>query len=113
MFLLSRTVNLLTICEGMGLGWAGPSINLLTSDESPLPSGQLTMEEASWIVSFLCVGGLIGNILFGFIANKFGRKRPLLVIAIPIFVRNGPNHWTIKLQRARVKCQILFSFFFR
>lgn len=79
---------MLTVCEGIGVGWASPTINLLTSDDTPLPSGKIDMDEASWIASLLCVGGLIGNVLFGFIANKFGRKKPLLAISIPIVVSN-------------------------
>lgn len=68
------------------ISWASPSIILLTSDETPLPSGKITMDEASWIASLLCIGGLIGNIFFGYITNRFGRKLPLIVIAIPTVV---------------------------
>lgn len=80
-------MNLLTICEGVGVGWASPSINLLTSNDSPLSSGKISMEEASWIASLICVGGTIGNVIFGYIADKFGRKIPLLLVSIPMIVR--------------------------
>lgn len=79
-------MNLLTICEGIGVGWASPSINLFTSDQSPLSSGKISMEEASWIASLICVGGTFGNVIFGYIADKFGRKIPLLLIPIPMIV---------------------------
>lgn len=68
-------------------GWSSPMNILLTSGDTPLPSGKITMEEASWITSLLSVGALICNIVFGYISNNFGRKIPLLVISIPMIVR--------------------------
>lgn len=44
------------------LGWSSPAIVLLTSDESPLPSGKISMVEGSWIASLTNLGGLVGNI---------------------------------------------------
>lgn len=51
----------------------------------------------SIIISILCisfnlilgVGGLIGNIFFGFVTTRFGRKWPLLFLAIPTIVWNS------------------------
>lgn len=79
-------MNLLLIDFGISCGWSSPSIILLTSDESPLPTGKITMDEASWIASFLCIGGLIGNVFFAYITSYFGRKKPLIFIAIPTIV---------------------------
>lgn len=44
------------------------------------------MDEASWIVSYVYIGGIIGNMMFGYITNRFGRKWPLIIITIPIIV---------------------------
>lgn len=74
---------MLSISNGIAYGWTSPSFVLLKSDETPLPSGKIDTEETSWIASFLCVGGLIGNLFFGFLTNKCGRKIPLIAIAIP------------------------------
>ncbi|XP_031633567.1 facilitated trehalose transporter Tret1-like [Contarinia nasturtii] len=79
-------VNLLTVSYGITLGWPSPNILLLISDESPLPSGKITLESASWIASLLGVGALFGNLFFGFIINKFGRKMPLLLLSIPTII---------------------------
>ncbi|XP_055302940.1 uncharacterized protein LOC129568722 [Sitodiplosis mosellana] len=79
-------VNLLSISYGVSGGWASPSIILLMSDETPLPSGKITMEEASWIVSLVYLGGIPGNMVFGFITNRFGRKWPLIIATIPIII---------------------------
>ncbi|XP_055302945.1 facilitated trehalose transporter Tret1-like [Sitodiplosis mosellana] len=85
-YFATLVVNLLSIAYGVNAGWTSASVILLKSDETPLPSGKITMEEASWITSLLCVGGLIGNILFGYITNRFGRKIPLLFLAIPTVI---------------------------
>ncbi|XP_031622894.1 facilitated trehalose transporter Tret1-like isoform X2 [Contarinia nasturtii] len=71
---------------GVVCGWSSPNIVLLTSDESPLSSGKITMNEASWSASLICIGGLVGNICFGFITNRFGRKNPLIFITIPVII---------------------------
>lgn len=59
---------------------------ILTSDESPLPTGKVNLEEASWIASLVNLGGSIGTLFFGVITNKFGRKKPLIVITVPTIV---------------------------
>lgn len=76
------------LSSGYGLicGWASPSIILLTSDDSPLPSGKITMEAASWIAALLALGALLGNVFYGCIIRTFGRKLPLLSISIPMTV---------------------------
>lgn len=60
---------------------------LLTSDDTPLPSGKITMEEASWVNSLLSVGAIFSNIVFGFLAKQFGRKISLFLLGIPMIVR--------------------------
>lgn len=79
-------MNLLALSFGFACGWASPNISLLKSEQSPLPSGKITMDEGSWIVSLMCIGGALGNFCFGYMTNKFGRKRPLIAMAIPNIV---------------------------
>lgn len=79
------TVNLATIGFGLFEGWSSPSVLLLTSAKTPLPR-IISMEEASWVASLQCVGCLLGNITFGYIINRFGRRLPLIVIAFPLAV---------------------------
>lgn len=68
-------------------GWTSPSLILLLNHaKSPLPSGGISMEQASWIASMHCIGGLFGNIIFGYIINRYGRRLPLILITIPIIV---------------------------
>lgn len=81
-----QTVNFLTIGCGVTGGWPSPNILILTSDDTPLASGKITMEQGSWIASLWCIGGLIGNPIFGIITNNFGRKVPLIFLTIPAIV---------------------------
>lgn len=80
-------MSLLGIGYGLTCGWPSPTILLLTSDDSPLPTGKTTLEEASWIVSIKAIGNLLGGATFGFIAKKFGRKWPLIFLSIILIVR--------------------------
>ncbi|XP_055308413.1 facilitated trehalose transporter Tret1-like [Sitodiplosis mosellana] len=89
-YFAALVVNIFLMCYGVTCGWASPSIILLMSDETPLPSGKITMDEASYVASLICIGGLIGNIVFGFITNKFGRKIPLLFLTLPAIIS-----WTL------------------
>lgn len=84
----SNIVSLMSICYGIASGWPSPNILLLESNETPLPTGKITMDEASSIVALMCIGGLISNIFFGYIADNFGRKVPLLMIVIPEMVNS-------------------------
>lgn len=82
----NNAVNLLTVGCGCTGGWPSPNILILESDATPLATGKITMEECSWIASLWCIGGLIGNPIFCFITNNYGRKMPLVFLAIPAIV---------------------------
>lgn len=77
---------MITAGLGLNMGWAGPNIPLLISNETPLPSGKISMDEASWLVAILPVGGLIGNIFYGFTIKRVGRKWPVFSLAVPMIV---------------------------
>lgn len=79
-------MNIYLFGYGITCGWTSSSLMILTSDESPLPTGKVNLEEASWIASLVNLGGSIGTLFFGVITNKFGRKKPLIVITVPTIV---------------------------
>lgn len=75
------SVNLATSTFGLFEGW----ITLgLTSSDTPFPNGTLSMEEISWIASIQCIGALFGNIVFGYIINRYGRRWPIIIVAAPL-----------------------------
>ncbi|XP_063698306.1 facilitated trehalose transporter Tret1-like [Culicoides brevitarsis] len=77
------SANIVTLIYGVAVGWPSASLPLLQSAESPLPGGPLTLLECSWIGSVLCLGGASGQIFFGWLAGKFGRKPAILFSFIP------------------------------
>lgn len=81
--------NIISFSFGAGLSFTTCSYMLWISDETPLPSGKLSVFEASLVTSLLCVGCLAGNFLFVSLSAKYGRKIPLLFLAIPQIVSNG------------------------
>lgn len=82
-YLATLCLNFLPFSYGVCCGWTSPSLPLLLSYDSPLPGGPIISEEASWIGAFLCVGGFFGNIVSGWMADRFGRKLTACLAAIP------------------------------
>lgn len=76
----------MTLLYGISVGWASSSLVLLQSKGSPLNTGALSLWQASWIGSILCVGGAIGQIFFSCIADRFGRKPGLAIAVVPVVV---------------------------
>lgn len=80
--------NIVAFSYGTACAWGSVNFLYLQSDDTHLSSGPLSVPEAALVVSLLCAGGLIGNVLFVFVTEKFGRKLPLLFLAIPEIVSN-------------------------
>lgn len=81
--ILSLAVNIITISHGAAIGWVAPFLPYLQSSETHLTSGAVNIEQASWIGSLLCIGGLIGAPTFGLLADRFGKKLGLQLIVLP------------------------------
>ncbi|KAJ8932855.1 hypothetical protein NQ318_017800 [Aromia moschata] len=66
--------------------WTSPVLPKLEDPEqTPFPQA-LTSEEASWISSLLPLGAVFGPFVFGYLADKIGRKHALMSCAIPYIV---------------------------
>lgn len=81
-------MNVIAIAYGCSNGWNSPAILLLRAEDSPLSTGAITVNEQSWIGAIQAVGAVFGNLLFGWVANRFGRKYPICILALPLFVCN-------------------------
>lgn len=55
----------------------------LASDASPLETGPLTKQDQGNVAAVLCLGGLIGNVFFAWLAEKCGRRSSLLWVTLP------------------------------
>lgn len=78
--------NIISFSFGTVLAFTTCSYMLWTTDATPLPSGKLSVVEASLVTSLMCIGCLIGNFVFISLTAQYGRKIPLMFLAIPQLV---------------------------
>lgn len=76
-----------TLAYAILVGWMASHLSLFRTDECPLPSGIVAEHEIGWIASILGIGGLVGTLSGGWMADRFGRKNSTLALAIPQTVR--------------------------
>ena len=78
--------NLAGFCHGNTIGWSGPALWILLSEDSPLPSGPITINDSGWIGSVTFLGLILGICLnalsFKFCSGKFTR----CWLAVPVLV---------------------------
>lgn len=71
---------------GCAMGWLSMAIPLLGSDDSPLETGKLSVNDISWIGSVVCLGALTGNFLAGIIVTLIGTRHTIFLIGFPQLV---------------------------
>ncbi|KYN40469.1 Facilitated trehalose transporter Tret1-2 like protein [Trachymyrmex septentrionalis] len=74
-------VNLLQLQMGLISVWSSPYIAYLTSPKSHIP---MTMDEASWVVSLLNLGRIIGAISGSVAVDYLGAKTTVFITSLPI-----------------------------
>lgn len=79
------------------MAWASPILPVLISDKSPLPFGSITVDDAGNAGALFCAGGSFGTLIFGLIADKFGRKRSVYFCAMPLILS-----WLLKILASSV-----------
>lgn len=77
---------LVVVGFGANTGWTSVNIPALQGPNSPLPSGRISQEEASWIVSILGIGSIVGILINGWAIEALGRKIPGTCLGIPQIV---------------------------
>ncbi|XP_058058247.1 facilitated trehalose transporter Tret1-like [Anopheles bellator] len=74
-YLATISVNLLGVGYGTVSGWTSSALPTLQSpDGSPLGTGPITQQQASWIGGVLCLGGIVGTLVGGLLVERVGRK---------------------------------------
>ncbi|KAL7010870.1 hypothetical protein ACKWTF_013985 [Chironomus riparius] len=82
-YIATFIVNILAIIHGSTVGWTSPMIPYLKSDETHLKSGPIDATEASWIGSLMSAGALVSILVFGKLAEYFGKKKCLIFLCLP------------------------------
>ncbi|XP_072375803.1 facilitated trehalose transporter Tret1-like isoform X1 [Diabrotica undecimpunctata] len=79
------TVNILTLATGITMSWASPSLLKLESlDPDVNPLGRpITTAEKSLIASLPTFTSVPGTIIAGFVSQKLGRKKTLIIFSLP------------------------------
>nr|CAI5852443.1 unnamed protein product [Callosobruchus analis] len=65
----------------MHFGWSSPSLPILTSGQYFFT---ISPDEASWLAVLLLAGTVVGAFLAGSSANILGRKKMVLLTAVPL-----------------------------
>lgn len=78
--------NLLSFSVGIQYFWSATILPKLNDTSvSPLPESPTTME-TSWIVSITNLASIVGPFIGGLLAEKFGKKRTLLLVGVPVVI---------------------------
>ncbi|XP_044760534.1 facilitated trehalose transporter Tret1-like [Coccinella septempunctata] len=82
------TVNLMAFANGNAYAWSSTVLIALKSNDTMRnPIGRpITTSEESLITSLVHLGAVCGPILAGILSEKIGRKRALLMFAMPMFL---------------------------
>ncbi|XP_005190294.1 facilitated trehalose transporter Tret1-like [Musca domestica] len=81
--LASLSVTMISLAHGIGLGWLSPMLPKLQSPTDTPIDFTVNVDESSWIGALISVGGVIGNITFLLIFDRWGRKAAIYGLAIP------------------------------
>ncbi|XP_056631386.1 facilitated trehalose transporter Tret1-like isoform X1 [Diorhabda sublineata] len=85
-YVSAAPASLLMFMAGTSCCWSSPEIpKLLNATTNPFER-VVTEEEISWISSLLTLGAVTAPFLFGFLADKIGRKSTILLVGVPFFI---------------------------
>ncbi|XP_051858948.1 facilitated trehalose transporter Tret1-2 homolog isoform X5 [Drosophila albomicans] len=99
-------INLLSLSYGCVYSWTSASYVYLLEDSRQFETGVLTKEQLGWVTAAAFPGSFVGALFFGWLADKIGRKRCLLLAALPML-----THWLI-IPFARNPFQLAVARFF-
>ncbi|KAJ8931867.1 hypothetical protein NQ314_015133 [Rhamnusium bicolor] len=81
-----RICNIVSFVVGTTLTWSSPVISKLQDLETTPFEIPATSDEMSWISSLLPLGAVFGPFIFGYLADRIGRKYTLLICGVPFLV---------------------------
>lgn len=83
---LRIAATLICFSNGLLIAWLTPILPLLKSDDTPLASGPVSLQEVSWLGSLTSIGGMVGALVLRPFTTYVGCKRMMMVLAIPMVV---------------------------
>ncbi|CAH2097896.1 unnamed protein product [Euphydryas editha] len=97
--------NATLFAYGIEYGWISPTTKILQSDASPT-GYPLSDNSVAWIASSMSMSAIFGVSLYSYIADTYGRKIGVILIAIPEAIS-----WIIKLCYASTATLIIARLF--
>ncbi|CAL7946280.1 unnamed protein product [Xylocopa violacea] len=85
-YIAAISACILVVGVGTALAWTSPVLPQLYAKDSWLV---ITKEQGSWISSLLALGAIAGAFPSGSMADKMGRKKSLLLLAVPFLISWG------------------------
>ncbi|KAL0276888.1 UNVERIFIED_CONTAM: hypothetical protein PYX00_004356 [Menopon gallinae] len=82
-FAAAFAANIAALIAGCVIGWTSPSLPKLEKDDSPI---KITQDENSWISSLAPLAASLGPFAAGFLAERYGKKKTLIMSSLPAFV---------------------------
>ncbi|KAJ8931868.1 hypothetical protein NQ314_015134 [Rhamnusium bicolor] len=79
-------INIICFVVGTCLSWTSPILPKLEDPEKTPFDEALSTEQTSWISALLPLGAVLGPFIFGYLADRIGRKNTLLVCGVPFLI---------------------------
>lgn len=95
--------NLLTLSFGLSSGWATINLLELENENSTYSTGPLNKAESSNVVSFINIGGFLGNYIIIPLSRMIGIKGTIHFLGVPLVVRHNLRN------NKKIICWIQFS----
>ena len=67
------------LCYGMCMAFSSPSLTSMLHNNSSI---SISLDEATWMSSLLCIGSLFGSLSAVFLMDAVGRKASLLAFSV-------------------------------
>ncbi|XP_060523215.1 uncharacterized protein LOC132700112 [Cylas formicarius] len=87
LYLCAFTAYLTSFSSGVGLSWSSPVFPKMETPENPF-SHPLSATQTAWIAASLQLGAAVGPFASGYCADRFGRKRALIFLTVPMLFGN-------------------------
>lgn len=71
------------------MGWTSINFVDLQKDDTTFPSGPLSLDQATRVVSIFFVAAVIGVLTLPHMARKFGNRTTIFALGIPQIVSNA------------------------
>ncbi|KAG5881448.1 hypothetical protein JTB14_037666 [Gonioctena quinquepunctata] len=78
--------SILMFVGGTALTWSSPVLPKLQSTSDTPFVYPISAEQSSWISSLVTLGAAIGSFIFGYLADKVGRRYSILLMGVPFLV---------------------------